>query len=135
MASSMPLSEPLTLEDLPAALRLRCLAPLPVDARSRCAVLSKAWRDLLAGTAAWTRLDLSPSAGVTCGASDDDLLRGAAAKAGGALAFLDVVGRAKLSVEVLLEVLGANSQATRELRVTVRSMRRPVVSRRAITPR
>ncbi len=69
--------------------------------------------------AAWTRLDLSPSAGVTCGASVDGLLRGAAAKANGEVTFLDVSGRS-LRVEVLLQVLGANSQAMRELRVTVR---------------
>lgn len=128
------LTAPLTLEDLPAALRLRCLAPLPVDARSRCAVLSKAWRDLLAGTAAWTRLDLSPSACVTCRASDDDLLRCAAAKAGGALVSLNVTGLASLRMETLQEVLTANSRTMSELRVKVRAWRRLAASRCATTP-
>jgi hypothetical protein len=71
-----------TFEALPAALAPRILALAPVDARARCAAVRTAWRSLLADPAAWTRLDLSAASGVTCGADVEELLRGAAAKAG-----------------------------------------------------
>jgi hypothetical protein len=81
----------------------------------------KAWHALLLGSpAAWTRLDLSAASGVTCGASAEALLRGAAAKAAGALAFLDVSGRDTLPAEALLDVVTANAAA---LRTTVRACR------------
>ena len=80
-----------------------------------------AWRELLKSPAAWTLLDLSSP--MTCSAGAEDVLRIAAAKAAGALAFLDVSGCDNLRVATLLPVVVENADALRELRATVRGFR------------
>lgn len=112
--------EAASFETLPNALTLRILAMFPSDERARCSAVRRAWHDLLKDPAAWTRLDLSPRGGVTCKASAEELLLGAAAKARGVLAFLDVSGRDELRVETLLQVVAENAVTLRELRATVR---------------
>ncbi len=95
------------------------MALLPADARTRCATVCCGWRALAAADASlWARLDLSAESGVNCHISDS-VLRGAAARAGGALETLDV-GRAldySLSHAVLLEVVRANAGTLHELHV------------------
>ena len=116
MAAEVEAESP--FEALPDALTVRILGKLPSDARARCAAVRPAWRDLLKSPAAWTSLDLSSP--MTCSAGAEDVLRIAAAKAGGTLAFLDVSGCDELRVETLLPVVADNADALRELRATVR---------------
>jgi hypothetical protein len=105
---------PPSLASLPPALVLHIFSLLPVDARARCAAVSRGVRDVLSERSAWARLDLSPSSGVTC-AVTDAVLRGAASKAGGVLAALDVSGCNHVTFDALLAVVAANSGELREL--------------------
>ena len=82
-------AKPVSLLTLPHFLVQRILVLLPVDQRARCATVCRGWRALLADASLWTRLDLSGSSGVTVEVSAKTL-RCAAARAGGALAMLDV---------------------------------------------
>ena len=63
---------------------------LPVDARLRCAEVSRAWRALLADTTLWACLALSLDSGIT--RFSPSLFRAAVVKAGGKLRTLDVSG-------------------------------------------
>jgi hypothetical protein len=103
---------------LPPPLLLKFFAALPADARLRCVEVCRDWRATLAERSLWTRLDVSAESGVTT-AVTPALLRAAAAKAGGALAALDVSGAWRLlgADEALREVLAANAGALRELRL------------------
>jgi hypothetical protein len=105
-----------TVLSLPHALLLLIFALLPVDMRARCACVCRAWRAALSERSLWVRLDLSRTSGVTR-AVTDALLRGAAARAGGALETLDVSGCLAVSVEALLAVATANAGTLRELRM------------------
>jgi len=116
--------EAASFEALPNALTLRILAMLPADERARCSAVRRACCHLLNTPAAWTRLDLSPRGGVTCRASAEELLLGAAAKAHGELEFLDVSGCDYLHLRTLLKVVAENKSALRELRTTVRRFAR-----------
>jgi hypothetical protein len=90
---------------LPHALLARVFERLPVDACLRCSEVCRGWRTVLATERSlWTALDLSETSGVTHEVTDA-LLRAAAAKAGGALATLDVSDRWRLSHDALLAVL------------------------------
>jgi hypothetical protein len=84
------------LAPLPQPLALRILALLPVDARARCACVSRgSWRATVADVSLWLRLDLTPAGGVPQRRVTDALLRGAAARAaGGRLQRLAVVAAA-----------------------------------------
>jgi hypothetical protein len=104
---------------LPPALVLHIVSLLPVDTRARCAAVSRALRDALSERSAWTRLDLSPSSGVTRFVTDT-VLRGAASKAGGALTALDVSGCVHITFGALMAVVVANSETLRELCAGVR---------------
>jgi hypothetical protein len=55
---------PSALERLPQPLSLRILALLPVDARARCACVSRGWRTIVADASLWLRLDLTAAGGV-----------------------------------------------------------------------
>ena len=66
------------------------------------------WRSL------WTRLDLSPTSGVKQPVSDA-VLRGAAARARGAMEVLVLDGYCELTQEARLEVVAANGGSLREL--------------------
>ena len=112
--------EPATFESLPQPLALCIFTLLPADARARCTAVRRAWHRTLEDQSAWTRLDLSSESGVTCGAGAEAMLLGAAAKARGALAFLDVRGRDALRAETLLRVVAESAGALTQLRATVR---------------
>jgi hypothetical protein len=105
------------LAPLPLALVQRILVLLPVDSRARASCVARAWRDALTDPALWTRLDLSGSSGVSDALERGALLRGAAGRARGQLAHLDVVGPHVFSLRDLLAVVAANGDALRELRV------------------
>jgi hypothetical protein len=108
-------AEPTALSALPHALLVhRILALLPADARARCATVCRGWRALLDDPSLWARLDLSQDSGVTVRVSRR-VLRGAAVRAGGALAALHV-NRFRPSDPALLEVVTANAGTLRELR-------------------
>jgi hypothetical protein len=105
------------LATLPHAVAQLIFAQLPADLRARCACVCRGWRDALAVRSLWTRLDVSCTSGVAVEAhSKDALLRGAAARAGGALEALDVSG-ITITHEALLAVVAANSDTLRRLRV------------------
>jgi hypothetical protein len=116
MADADDEDAPSALALLPRAIVLLAFAPLPVDLRARCACVCRGWHAALLERALWTRLDVSRTSGVT-GAVTDAFLRGAAARAGGALQTLDVSGSNALSLEALLEVATANAATLRQLRV------------------
>jgi hypothetical protein len=104
------------LSPLPLALALKCFSALPVDARARAACVCRGWHSTLEEPSVWTRLDLSPSSGVAV-AVTDAVLAGAAAKARGQLAALDVADCDDVTVDALLAVVQANGGALQELRV------------------
>ena len=108
-------AEPTQLSALPPVLVQRILALLPVDARARAATVCRSWRDALADARLWAQLDLSDTSGVTCRV-DDKVLRGAAARAGGALQTLDL-RRADDAIYDAALVVQANKETLRELRV------------------
>jgi hypothetical protein len=118
---------PPSLASLPPALVLHIFSLLPVDARARCAAVSRGLRDVLSERSAWARLDLSSSGGVTC-AVTDAVLRGAASKAGGALAALDVSGCGHVTFDALLAVVAANSGELRELCAGVHEQFQPATT-------
>ena len=97
------------------------LARLPVKSRLRCAMVCRAWRDAAAERSLWLRLDLRED-GREAKVSDA-LLRAAAARAGGQLQMLDISRSTGLSRAVLLEVLHANTDTLRELRMGSASLR------------
>jgi hypothetical protein len=99
---------------LPHALALHVLALLPADARARASLVCRAWAAALAEPDAWLRLDLSPESGVTIEATQD-VLRAAAARAGGRLEALSV--RAYRRGFNSSEVVAANTGTLRELRL------------------
>jgi hypothetical protein len=95
---------------LPHALVLAVFAQLPMDARARCKLVCRGWRDTVDDVSLWTRLD------VTC-TVNDAALRGSSGLARGRLAALDVSGRAGVvSHDTLLAVTTANALALIELR-------------------
>jgi hypothetical protein len=103
-----------SLASLPPALTLQIFSLLPVDARARAACLSRGFHAVLSERSAWTRLDLSPSSGVTCTVTNA-VLEAAASKAGGALTALDVSGCEDVTFEALHAVVAASSGTLREL--------------------
>jgi hypothetical protein len=107
---------PSALAPLPHAVVLSIFAQLPVDERARLALVCRGWRAALADPALWTRLDVSRTSGVTA-AVTDALLRGAAARAGGALRVLDVSGCSRIWRAALRAVVTVHGGSLRELRV------------------
>jgi hypothetical protein len=107
---------PSALAPLPHAVLLSIFAQLPVDLRARCACVCRGWRAALSERSLWTRLDVSRASSVTV-AVTDALLRGAAARAGGALEALDVSRSRGVSREARLAVVTANAGTLRELRM------------------
>jgi hypothetical protein len=75
-----------TFRALPLPLALRIFALLPSDARLLAAAVCYSWRAMLAERSLWTRLDLADGGGVA--SPNNELLRAAAARAGGQLEFL-----------------------------------------------
>jgi hypothetical protein len=99
---------------LPRALALLVFARLPVHERARCALVCRAWRDVVAERSLWTRLDLSWMCGVPARALA--FLPGAAARAGGALqALMLPFFQPDIDDQALLAVLAANAAELREL--------------------
>jgi hypothetical protein len=116
-ARSQMAAQRTVLSALPLPVAQRIFSMLPVDQRARCACVCRGWRALLDDARVWTRLDLSDGSGVTCRVSDR-VLRGAAARAGGALVTLDVSrdGEPPRGFhDALLEVVQANGGTLREL--------------------
>jgi hypothetical protein len=97
-------------------LVLAVFARLPVDARARCKLVCRGWRNTLTDVSAWMRLDLSPSSGVAVRVTDA-VLSGASGLARGALTVLDLSGVAAVTHDALLAVADANAGALTELRV------------------
>lgn len=113
--SSRLVASPVAL--LPPVLLERCLLALPVDSRARAACVSRGWRSVLADPRLWTRLDLSPSSGVTVCVTEA-VLRGAAARARGQLVALDISDCFNMiGFRVARDVLAANANSLCELRV------------------
>jgi hypothetical protein len=102
------------LSPLPLPLVLHVFSLLPADARARAACVCRSWRVTLLERSLWTRLDLSPSSGVTVRVTDA-VLAGAVGKARGQLAALDVSGCRLVAFDALLAVVQANGGALREL--------------------
>ncbi len=100
------------LSPLPLPLVLHIFSLLPADVRARAACVCRGWRVTLDEVSLWTRLVLSPSSGVRV---TDAVFAGAAAKARGQLAALDVSGCPRVSLDALLAVVQANGGALREL--------------------
>lgn len=109
---------------LPRALAGRIFAVVPLPTRLRSREVCRAWRDALADPAAWTRLDLSLSSGVAWRCLTDATLLAAASKAAGRLAYLDVRGSNRLSLEALHSVIAANASTLTELRACAWQLRR-----------
>jgi hypothetical protein len=106
------------LSPLPPALAIYVFSLLPADARARAACVCRGWRTTLEEPSLWTRLDLSPSSGVAV-RETDAVLAGAAHKARGQLAALDVSELLFVTFDALLAVVRANGGALRELCVGV----------------
>ena len=134
-------ASPVTLSTLPTPIvhRILSLVPPPLS-RLRCAEVCRAWRAALAEPGPWTHLDLldvndvHPYRGdAHARARMDVLLRGFAARAGGALVSLHVDLR-RVTWELLLKVLADNVGTLRELHTS--SSRDPgVLTRRFSSPR
>jgi hypothetical protein len=105
------------LSPLPLPLVLHIFSLLTADERARAACVCRGWRVTLDEVSLWTRLDLSPSSGVTCEVTDA-VLAGAAAKARGQLAALDVSG-CRVGVEMLAAVVRVYGARLRELSADV----------------
>jgi hypothetical protein len=111
------------LSPLPLSVVLHIFSLLPVDCRLRCAEVCRGWRSVLLERSLWTRLDLSDTVSLVREGGDalgalDELLRCAAARAGGGLHTLQVDTH-RVSHTALLEVLAANASALRELHANV----------------
>jgi hypothetical protein len=110
-----------TFASLPLPLAQRVFLALPPDARGRACCVCRAWRDVLAEPALWTRLDLSfvPELASFEIAGPRRprflaLLRGAAGRARGKLQELKLSKQYVLRDD-LLPVLTANAGSLREL--------------------
>jgi hypothetical protein len=117
-AAAAPLS-PSALSPLPLPLVLHVFSLLPADASARAACVCRGWRVTLDEVSLWTRLDVSPSSGVAVRVTDA-VLAGAAAKARGRLAALDVSGCEAVTFTALLAVVQANGGSLRGLCVGTR---------------
>ena len=118
------------LSHLPRCFVHAVFLRLPVDARLRCAEVSRAWRALLADTTLWSSLELSAFSGIT--RFSPPLFRAAVTKAGGKLRTLDVSGvciyghidervdKSSLSFGVLRAAVASNSSTLVELRTQSR---------------
>ncbi len=104
---------PTPLDTLPLSVALFIFSLLPVDARLLAAAVCRSWRRMLADRSLWTRLDLSPSSGVTN--PTDSLFHAAAARAGGQLEVLRIHAWDQVTFDVLMGVLPANAGSMREL--------------------
>jgi hypothetical protein len=105
-------------DSLPPVLLAAIFALLPVDARLHAACVCTTWRAAASERSLWTALDLSAATGrLSARGATPALLRAAAARAAGALAFLDVTGCTRLSHAALLRVAAANAATLTELRV------------------
>ena len=106
----------LQLTAMPRHVAHKILALLPADERARAATTSRGWNAMLADRGLWTRLDLSPRAGVTC-TVNIGALQAAAARAGRELRELDVSGCPMLSTAAICAVATANAATLRAVTV------------------
>jgi hypothetical protein len=103
---------------LPHSLVVRVLAALPADARLRCAEVCKTWRAAVCDRSLWLRVDLTAESGVTHEVTEA-LLRAVAKRAAGHMQALALPSlETDPCLDVLLEVLRANSASMRELAST-----------------
>ena len=103
---------------LPPALLRAIVLRLPVDARARCAALSRAWRAFLADPTLWRVLDLSPAGGVPplTRERQRNLVRGAAHRTAGQLRVFNFYDEQEYDmIRLITEVVTANGAALREL--------------------
>jgi hypothetical protein len=96
-------------------------AHLPVKTRLRCAAVCHAWRDAAAERSLWLRLDLRE--GDREAKVSDRLLRAVARRAGGQLQALDISFSRGLSHGAVLDVVRANADTLRELRMGTTRLR------------
>ena len=101
---------------LPLPLARRVFLALPPDARGRACCVCRAWRDVLAEPALWSRLDMSVVSRLDQ-RHFDSVLQGAAGRAHG-LCQLDF-SQQSVSRKMLLPVLTANAGSLRELHLHV----------------
>jgi hypothetical protein len=108
------------LSPLPLSAVLHIFSLLPVDDRLRCAEVCRGWRAVLLERSLWTRLDVSATSGVRAPQNGrqtlDNLLRCAAARAGGGLQSLDLSVE-NISTVPLRHVVAANAGALHVLRM------------------
>lgn len=130
-------------DTLPPKLCEHIWQAVPVDTRGQCSAVCRGWCEALAPGRLWSCLDLSPAGGVARERVTLKLARGAAARARGELAVLDVSGvardvgcndditklmtdiqglftslmnRTNLSEEILKHVARAHGESLREIR-------------------
>ena len=109
--ADLMVADPATFASLPLLLACHIFLALPVDARGRAACVCRAWRDVLAEPALWTRLDMYVLAFEQRYLA---MLRSAAARAHGRLFYLELSQREVKQV-ALLPVLTSNAGSLREL--------------------
>jgi hypothetical protein len=101
-----------TFASLPLPLVQRIFLALPPDSRGRACCVCRAWRDVLADPALWTRLDMSF---IDHKHHYFTVLHGAAGRARNQLSQLDVSRYRYGLQELLLPLLTANAGSLREL--------------------
>jgi hypothetical protein len=114
------ISDAVTFASLPLPLARLIFLALPPDARGRASCVCRAWRDVLAEPALWTRLEMPEDAEGDYAAMRLRALRvvhGAAGRAHGELRQL-VLLQHYFSQDELLPVLTSNAGSLRELQVS-----------------
>jgi hypothetical protein len=112
-------SAAMQLEALPHECQLLIFSSLPPDERARCCVVRRSWNALLAHSDFWKVLDVSPVTSVLARPATEALLRGAAARARGALVKLDASGSDHMMVHALPDIAAANAGTLLDVRVHV----------------
>jgi hypothetical protein len=110
-------SAAMQLEALPHECQLLIFLALPPDERARCCVVRRSWNALLAHSDFWKVLDLSPATSGLVRSATEALLRGAAARARGALVKLDASGSDWKMLRALPEIAAANAATLLDVRV------------------
>jgi hypothetical protein len=117
MGDSDDESAAMQLEALPHECQLLVFSALPPDERARCCVVRRSWNALLAHSDFWKVLVVSPATSGLERRDTEALLRGAAARARGALVKLDVSGCDAAMLLALPDIAAANADTLLDVRV------------------
>jgi hypothetical protein len=109
----------MALEALPHDFLVAVFSSLPPDERARCCVVHRSWNALLAHHDFWKILDVSPATVGMARPATEALLRGAAARAQGALVKLDVSGCDWWLLQALPDIAAASADTLLDVRVHV----------------